>query len=121
MNKHIIATFVAVVSFVIGCGCNQESSVAHKGDDQQSPLPADFAYNCDEVEMYVYLLDRLLKNVNSSDSDIPALREEIASAIARCEEIVLSDQHNDVPSDWKSFKFNGRTYYYTPLADVPPN
>ena len=71
--------------------------------------------------MYVHLLDTLSKNGNSSDSDIPALREEFASALARCEEFVLSDQHNDVPSDWKSFEFDGRTYYYTPLADVPPN
>jgi ubiquitin C-terminal hydrolase len=121
MNKHIIATFVAVVSFVIGCGGYEESSVADKGDDQQSPLPTDFAYNCDEVEFYVHLLDGLPKNGNSSDSDILALREEFASAIARCEEIVVSDQHNDVPSDWKSFEFDGRTYYYTPLADVPLN
>ncbi len=121
MNKRIIATFVAVVSFVIGCGGNEESSVTHKGDDQQSRLPTDFVYNCDEVQTYVHLLDTLSKSGNSSDSDIPALREEIVSAIARCTEVVLSDQHNNVPSDWKSFEFDGRTYYYTPLADVPPN
>ena len=120
MHKLLLVS-VAVVSFNLGCGSDEEISVTHNGGDHQSPLPTDFAYNCDEVEMYIHLLDTLPDSRNSNDPDILALREEIARAIERCQYVELAEQHNDVPSDWNSFEFNGRTYYHTPLTVVPPN
>ncbi len=119
--KRSLFAFIAIVSGLVGCGSNDESLVAHQGDDSQSPLGNDFELSGDWLTNCSFLTDKLRQPRNYSSSNLHLSAEEIAEAIARCAQVKLPDQTDDSPPEWESFDFNGRTYYYVTLASEPPS
>ena len=104
MNVRDYTLLCAVVS-VMGCG-NPSDSISN------NPKSTDIVEN-QSADEFMQNFDSYLRN-----GEFPANCEVTESGSLVCNGMVLPNP-NAPAEDWHSFDFNGRTYYFQPLAQEP--
>ncbi|MEO1247557.1 MAG: hypothetical protein AAFX56_17895 [Pseudomonadota bacterium] len=100
--KTLFATCALALSLLCGCALERESDLREVRSYERSDLP------------------------NRTDRDGPFPGEwEFRSGVKICKGYLTRSEDEDfcassIPRDWTGFEFDGRTYYWLPLAAAGP-